>query len=309
MDESINNVVSIDGDAIRRIREEKRLTQLYVAKVVGVTTDTVSRWENNRYPSIRRDNAVRLAEALEVEVEQILKNEVASEALQTQPLAVRFRFLFIPLAVLLLACICALVWFFVVLPAKKMEVVRILPAYAAPESRILIQVHLVAEEQIKGLILKESFPDGWQLIDASPKVSAIDSDTNTARWIFRNAADEFHVYYLVQLPADMGSVSDSITGSVVLSSDQRHRSQAVKQVGTMSLAPLLWIDGDGNSIIDDMEILDLSVLSEEAVGLDLDWERIEAFWQAGGYHWSPAEHRFVAGRPASAVDSQNKHSH
>ncbi len=53
--------IAVDGTSLRRIREEKRLTQLYVSKVVGVTTDTVSRWENNRYPTIRRDNAVKLA--------------------------------------------------------------------------------------------------------------------------------------------------------------------------------------------------------------------------------------------------------
>jgi DNA-binding transcriptional regulator YiaG len=36
-------LVAIDGAAARRIREEKKLTQLYVASVVGVTTDTISR--------------------------------------------------------------------------------------------------------------------------------------------------------------------------------------------------------------------------------------------------------------------------
>jgi transcriptional regulator with XRE-family HTH domain len=65
--------VCLDGSAVRRIREEKKLTQLYVAKVVGVTTDTISRWENNRYPSIKRENALRLAEALETPVEDVLQ--------------------------------------------------------------------------------------------------------------------------------------------------------------------------------------------------------------------------------------------
>ncbi len=299
MDESINNVVSIDGDAIRRIREEKRLTQLYVAKVVGVTTDTVSRWENNRYPSIRRDNALKLADALEVDVQLIIKNELEDETPQGQLSAFRFRFLFVPVAVLILICLCGLVWFFVLQPENKIEVVRILPDYAAPESRILIQIHLVADEQIKGLIVKESLPVGWQLIDASPKVSTYDPETNTNRWIFRTAADEFHVYYLVELPAAVTSTGEAISGSVILSSDQRHHSQNIKQVGTMTFAPLHWIDGDGNSIIDDMEILDLSVLSEEAEGLDLDWELVEDFWQAGAYHWNTNEHRFVAGPSAA----------
>ncbi len=71
--------VAIDGEAIRQIREEKRLTQLYVSKVVGVTTETVSRWENKRYPTIRRDNAIKLAEALEVDLKAILKQEVEED--------------------------------------------------------------------------------------------------------------------------------------------------------------------------------------------------------------------------------------
>jgi len=65
-------MVNIDGAKIRRIREEKGLTQLYVATVVGVTTDTISRWENRRYPTIKKENAVKLAEALEATLADII---------------------------------------------------------------------------------------------------------------------------------------------------------------------------------------------------------------------------------------------
>lgn len=65
-------MVNIDGAKIRRIREEKGLTQLYVATVVGVTTDTISRWENRRYPTIKKENAIKLAEALEAQLADII---------------------------------------------------------------------------------------------------------------------------------------------------------------------------------------------------------------------------------------------
>jgi len=65
-------MVNIDGAKIRRIREEKGLTQLYVATVVGVTTDTISRWENRRYPNIKKENAIKLAEALEAQLTDII---------------------------------------------------------------------------------------------------------------------------------------------------------------------------------------------------------------------------------------------
>ncbi|WP_236685584.1 helix-turn-helix transcriptional regulator [Geobacter pickeringii] len=78
-------IVAIDGSTIKRIREAKKLTQLYVASVVGVTTDTISRWENNRYPTIKRDNAEKLATALEVAVEEILRREPSAEELPAEP--------------------------------------------------------------------------------------------------------------------------------------------------------------------------------------------------------------------------------
>ena len=59
------STVCLDGGEVKRQRELHGLTQLYVSKVVGVTTDTISRWENNRYPTIRRENAINLADALE----------------------------------------------------------------------------------------------------------------------------------------------------------------------------------------------------------------------------------------------------
>jgi len=68
-----SSAVCVDAAVVKRIRESRRLTQLYVSKVVGVTTDTISRWENNRYPTIRRENALKLAEALEVPLAQKAK--------------------------------------------------------------------------------------------------------------------------------------------------------------------------------------------------------------------------------------------
>ena len=65
-------MVKIDGTRVRAIREQKGLTQLYVATVVEVTTDTVSRWENKRYPTIKKENGLKLAEALEVDLSEIL---------------------------------------------------------------------------------------------------------------------------------------------------------------------------------------------------------------------------------------------
>jgi len=84
-EKSLSPSVAVDGARVRGIRETNKLTQLYVANVVGVTTDTISRWENNRYPTIKRDNAEKLAIALEVDLAEILKSEESPAAAEDKP--------------------------------------------------------------------------------------------------------------------------------------------------------------------------------------------------------------------------------
>ena len=72
-------MVRIDGAKIRQQRENQKLTQLYISTIVGVTTDTISRWENKHYQSIKLENAEKLAQALEVPFEDILKQEETPE--------------------------------------------------------------------------------------------------------------------------------------------------------------------------------------------------------------------------------------
>ena len=70
-----NGTLIIDGKKLRLLRERQKLTQLYLATSVEVTTETISRWENNKQPAIKRENAEKLAEVLGVAVEDLLKDE------------------------------------------------------------------------------------------------------------------------------------------------------------------------------------------------------------------------------------------
>ena len=76
---------AIDGNRIKQIRESKDFTQLYIATAVGVTVDTISRWENNRSPYIKRENADKLADILEVPVEQLGKEPMEEGPSPAQP--------------------------------------------------------------------------------------------------------------------------------------------------------------------------------------------------------------------------------
>ncbi len=99
------STVCIDATEVKRIREDAQLTQLYVSKVVGVTTDTISRWENNRYPTIRRENALKLAEALEVQLDDILLKPVAEEPASVITTRKNSPFVWLFFAILLLIAI------------------------------------------------------------------------------------------------------------------------------------------------------------------------------------------------------------
>ena len=72
-------MVKIDGAKVRSLREARGLTQLFLATAVEVTTDTISRWENKRYPTIKRENGLKLAEALEVDLDEILEKSTEEE--------------------------------------------------------------------------------------------------------------------------------------------------------------------------------------------------------------------------------------
>ncbi len=288
--------VAIDGHAAKRIREEKRLTQFYVSKVVGVTTDTVSRWENNRYPTIMRDNALKLAEALEVELEEILKSQPDVEE-QLEPVPATGRravTLFIVLAVILLTIAGYYYTRPVPVPPLTLCAKRILPVYAAPGSKILIWVELSTDKLLKGMILKETFPTGWHLVEAQPVVSHLDKTAGRARWIFRKPPLKIRVFYLLKVPEDATSAANStISGELIANPDGQRTSTVVESVRSMTIAPYHWADTNGDGVIDDMEILEVSDLTDEANNLHVDWDLIESIWEAGGYKWRKDIKQFV----------------
>ena len=147
------------------------LTQLYVSKVVGVTTDTISRWENNRYPTIRRENALKLAEALEVQLADILLKPVAEESAPAVTTREKSPFVWLGFAVIApyryFRC-----WLFFnanhPFHLRSVTAERLLPVYAAPGSTIPVQIRLTHRARSGGVILREYFPKGWKIVQANP---------------------------------------------------------------------------------------------------------------------------------------------
>lgn len=291
--------VNINGDAIRQIREEKRLTQLYVAKVTGVTTDTISRWENNRYPSIKRENVLRLAEALEVSVDQILMVEQEEQeelpSLEDTPVKARSPYRMLPL--LLLGVVLAATFLIYISkdpPAAKIVARRTLPAYAAPGSVIPVWIEFDRSLAGKGYILRERFPSGWKLIEANPPPSSLDNVEGVARWIVKPGEKRLKVAYMMKVGKEdaLGKIRQ-FSGEVVAKNNDQGRPELVGGSLDIILAPYIWADSNGDSRVDDNEMLQASDVVDNLQGVHIDWSTLEKIWDAGGYQWQPAKARFL----------------
>ncbi|BBA68908.1 helix-turn-helix domain-containing protein [Geobacter sulfurreducens] len=282
-------IVAIDGTTIRRIREAKRLTQLYVASVVGVTTDTISRWENNRYPSVKRDNAEKLAQALEVSLEDILRREGTAEDVpaENQPKFPPLSRRLLPAIILLLAgaAILGVVLFRGAAPGLKAE--RTLPPYCAPGQILPVRVKVERPaEGGSGFILKERIPAGWRFVSANPRVTG-EAGAREIKWLIPAGAGAMTISYTLLSPREIPlKTAVDFGGEVVRSDEGGTRREPVGGAARVTVAGIHWADVNGDGRIDDNEIMPAYYLTEEMKGLGLDWKTIETIWTGAGYTWN-----------------------
>ena len=301
MAENLAPTVCLDGSAIRRIREEKKLTQLYVAKVVGVTTDTISRWENNRYPSIKRENALRLAEALEVRVEEILQVQVVDVPALSSAEPPRRQLLPMVLLLVLGLTLISVVLFSLhrpELPEPGLVASRILPPQTAPGGILPVRVRLDPDPETKGYILREHFPPGWKLVEANPPASSLNNEEGTARWIVKPDEARHMIVYLLRVAteAKLGETGH-FSGEIVANPNGSNTPMPVGGQSQVEVAPYLWADLNGDHKIDDSEMLTASEAFEQMKGVHLDWNQLEDIWDAEGYRWDPRQQRFYPEHP------------
>lgn len=302
MSEILPPNVCLDSATVRRIRETKKLTQLYVAKVVGVTTDTISRWENNRYPSIKRENALKLAEALEVEVEELLEQDgedapagLAEQEEEPTPRLIKF----LPLLGVLV--VLAALYFYYhrqVPPGPALIAKRVLPGFAAPGENVPVRVRLDTATETSGFILREHFPLGWKLIEANPPPSSLNNEEGTARWIVKPGEARAAIVYLVRVAgnARMGSTGH-FRGEIVANPNGNNAPMTVLGMTDITVGPYLWADLNGDGRVDDSEMLTASDTFDEMKGVHLDWDQIENIWDAQGYRWDPKKRVFIPQHP------------
>jgi transcriptional regulator with XRE-family HTH domain len=307
-----NSMAGIDGEKVRKLREAKGLTQLYVATVVGVTTDTISRWENRRYPNIKQENAEKLAAALEVELQDILEEkggaEPEPEAESTAPAEVdkgvpqgaipeRKKSVWprlMPVVLIILAVF--VVWRYWAGHRQQPDVTvaasRVLPSHvpAGETFPVVILVDLRGVET-SPLILKEILPPGCKVVASAPKFTNVDDKQNILKWISRTGRDKMAFVYLVKTPPTLekGSVLD-FSGTVT-------RKESGSQVpingkDTITISEFHWADANSDNRIDDEEILTVYDKYAALDALNFDWGEIDDIWSGQGYRWDDEKHAY-----------------
>ncbi|HEY6837458.1 MAG TPA: helix-turn-helix transcriptional regulator, partial [Geobacteraceae bacterium] len=274
--------------------EEKKLTQLYVASVVGVTTDTISRWENNRYPTIKRENAEKLAAALDVALADIERREeppVAEE--EPPPLAPktgrRFLLAFLAIAVVVVAGIIV-----ARLSPPPLAAVRWLPRFTPPGEAVPVQIKVNRRGSgQEGFIIRERLPSGWRFVNASPPVAPGETRGGELKWLIAGGSGQVVVSYTaLPPPASPLNSTASFSGNIVVHTGGMSHAEETGGSRSITIAPFHWADTNGDGRIDDNEIMPAYYLTEEMRGLGLDWKGIETIWSARGYRWDPDTRRF-----------------
>lgn len=291
-----SSTVCLDAVEIKRLRESQQLTQLYVSKVVGVTTDTISRWENNRYPTIRRENALKLAEALDVALDDILLKPFESSSEEENAVQRKPTLAWATAGVLAIVILLFFVSFFTQSPPAPPSVTadRILPAFAGPASSIPVQIHLTHRSKKGGVIIREYFPKGWKIVQSYPPASSLDNVNGVARWIIKAGDDRDRVVYLVQVdPTARVNSEESFQGEVVASREGSRSAVPIQGEDAVDIGQVHWADTNGDGQIDDGEMLEASFTIEDMSGVHIDWHDLEQLWNAGRYTWDNSQKKFL----------------
>ncbi|SDP18483.1 helix-turn-helix transcriptional regulator [Desulforhopalus singaporensis] len=298
-------MVRIDGAKIKRLREQQGLTQLYVATGVEVTTDTISRWENKRYPSIKRENGLKLAETLGVCLEDLLEDiseqedapppkddpppgevtsgRTVSQAGETvrakRPLKAPWS---LSLALLILLALLFFFWFRWYSPSKTVvSAVRIAPEHCLPNRLVPILIEVTSPAKSPtALILKEQLPENAELLSFSPAISGDKTDSSTIRWLGKINGNTTFAYNVKFSGSPGDTISFSGTSSV---SDKDAQDLA----GTLhlKLSSYHWADENLDNVINDKEILTVYDRYSDIAGLEEEIDLVEEIWLGSGYRW------------------------
>ena len=305
-----SQMIKIDGSKVRSLREAKGLTQLYIATVVGVTTDTISRWENRRYPTIKEENGLKLAAALEVSLDAILEKEEKKDETEDKivpdeiPPVVgrtgarrtgRSLLWLLPLVLILLL---PFVWYTLKQPEPvAIFATRLLPPHIPAGQTIPVIVKVeTRQEGPFSLILRETLPAGYEALVSTPPYTGIDKKNGSLKWLARTTGQISTFVYLakrVSGKTDSGSNATlHFSGSVTLG-DKKSAETTIAGSQVIPLADYHWADANRDNRIEDAEILAVYDTFSALDNVNYDWQQIDAIWSGSDYYWDKSKQDYV----------------
>jgi len=292
-------MVKIDGSKVKRLREQQGLTQLYVATAVQVTTDTISRWENKRYPSVKKENCIKLAEALGVAFEDILEQqeiveiapepeipaENSGESSAASSKKIKPWYLLVPALVLLLIGAGFGWYYFLKTESSSITAQRILPKHCLPGQPfpVIIEVKDTPEKAVT-LILREMLPNGAVLKKASPALSTPPQKDRELKWL-EKIDGPMRFVYTVTLKGKPGDTF-KFSGNIAVSRDSENL-RTVLGNDTIQIGTFHWADTDEDNTLSDKEMLAVHDHFSTTDKLGIDLSLIEKIWLGSGYRWNP----------------------
>jgi transcriptional regulator with XRE-family HTH domain len=300
-----SQMAQIDGSKVRSLREAKGLTQLYIATVVGVTTDTISRWENKRYPSIKEENALKLAEALEVALDDILEKERETAKQQEKPTAAvsetrppKPKRLLLWLLILAIVLLLPFTWYHIRQPEPvNIFATRLLPPHipVGQPFPVIIQVETKQQGPFS-LILKETLPEGCEPIASAPPFTGLDKKTGSLKWIARVTGNVTTFVYLARKPVIESNTSDNtplrFSGNVTLR-DKKSSETTIAGSLVLPLSDYHWADANRDNRIEDAEILAVYDTFSALDNIEYDWQEIDYIWSGEGYYWDGNKQKYI----------------
>lgn len=295
------SMIKIDGSKIKMLREQQGLTQLYLATAVEVTTDTISRWENRRYPSIKKENGLKLAEALNVQLEDLLEevlvedhspetlpppqdhiNIINNQDTKGSKLTRNWPVLILSGTLLGLVMALTLVWYFSHSPSPgPFTAERIVPAHCIDGQPFPVIIKITgAPNTATALILKETFPDNGTVHAMSPKVTAGGLKNKQIKWLKKIEGSALFSYAI----SVSGKEGENVRfrGTASISNDSE---SPINGRDTIEIGHYHWADIDKDNVISDDEILTVYDLYSEITDINLDIDLIEEIWLGSAYRW------------------------
>lgn len=291
--------IAIDGDRIKQYRESLGLTQLYISTSLGVTVDTVSRWENNRSPNIKLENAEKLAEILEISINEISKStesipdSLAIPDLQDKPSRQWNKWL-------IAACVAAGVFLFIsfrpgLSPKGDLAATRYLPIHASPAQPfpVILKVSSSYHREIS-FIVREVPPPSCQVLKSEPQYVANGNGSEIIKWLSSTNGEE-KLYFAYLLKAEPGIESESVlsfSGNILVEGNKTQKF-TVQGHNHITIMNYHWADTNRDTRIDDCEILTIYNSFDILQELGVDIGEIRQIWAGKGYRWLGDEEKFV----------------